>query len=404
MVGWWGDGYWGDGWWGDGSPGLPIFGDDWGPSPSLSASPWEAAIQQGGPTPTTRIIVTVPGGEPVELTALSASITKTGEPGIRMTASASIQREVGQATWDLVTTPGALIRIEHGWHYGGTHFELRPFGVYVLGRSPKAGKSEPIDLDLVDLWAWLDECRLPAPLTFAAGRTRASVITDLVQGAIPGVTLRVLAQGGALGQAFVVERDRAQGIADLARDGGLSAYFDAAGVFTIVADPVLNPSATAASFTDGPSATIVSLESESLFERLYNAVRVVPITTGDNAQAWSPVTVTISDANHPRHSSKIGLRPAFYSSPTIGSSTDAARIGRQRLRAFASPAGRVQVTTWARGLMEPGETFATHQSASWTDDAASGSWLCEQVEHDLVTTLETKITGRSVTDVPTEEA
>jgi len=401
VAAYWGDGWWGDGWWGSGAI-YPV--DDWGPSPSLDASPWQAAAQQGGVRPVTRVTVTVPGGSPVELTALSAKVRKTIDPGPRMTAEVEVLREVGQATLTLISTPGAIFHVGHGWHYGGAHYEWRPFGVYVLGQSPKSSRSDSIGLNLIDLWQWLVECRLTAPVTIPAGRTRASAIVDLVQGALPSMDFRVIATGGALGQPFVVERDRAQGVADLARDGGLAAYFGADGIFAIEPDPVLNPSATAASFTDGRSATILDLSTEAVQERIYNAVRVLPITDGDNAQSWSAATVALSDTAHPRHPSKIGLRPAFYSSPTLGSSADAARVGRQRLRALVADVERVEVTTWAQGHREPGETFATFQDQTWADEERAGSWLCESVEHDLMTTLETKITGRSRTDVPTEEA
>lgn len=376
---------------------------DWGPSPSQAGTAWEAAAQQGGVSPVTRVTVTPPGGEAVELTAETAAVDKTINPGVRMTARVDLSRLPGTDVWALIQTPGAKFTIEHGWHYGGNSRELRPFGVYVLGQAPKSSRGSSISLNLVDQWQSVSECRLTSTYTALAGRTRASVITDLVQAAVPGVSVRVLATGGALRQAFVVDEDRAQGIADLARDGNLLAYFDAAGVFVIAPDPVIDPEATSATFTDGRAATILDLATETVQGPLYNCVVVRPITSGANTQSWSQVKVTISDTAHPRHPSKIGTRPAFYSSPSIGDSTEAGRAGRARLRWLVSETERVEVRTWARGDVEPGQTIATMQDATWADGERAGSWLVEQVEHDLMSTLETKITGRSRADVPTEE-
>lgn len=360
---------------------------------------WRLAAAQGGARPITNVTVTVPGGTPVGLTVDGCSVTKSLDSGARYQASVAVVRQPGQDTWGLVTTPGAIFAVDHGWHYGGTSQEIIPFGRYELSAQPKTSRSQTVSLSLMDQWKRLEECRLLSPVTAGLGLDRVSVVSAQVAAAIPGGEIRVNTTGGTVGTATTWDRELTGLVNDLSRDGSLAAHFAADGAFEINPLPQVDAAVDAdAMFTDGAEATILDLSSETVYTRLYNAVRVVPT---DN-QAWSAVTVQITDATHPRHPDKIGLRPYFMSSPTLGSSVQALEVGRAMLRRIVSTLQRVEVDTWARGDLEPGQSFTTTQGKSWTDPTLSGTWLIETVQHNCLT-LETKITGRSAADVPTEE-
>lgn len=360
---------------------------------------WRLAAASGGARPITQVTVTIPGGEPVELTIDGCSVTKSLDSGARYQAQVAVVREADQDTWGLVTTPGAIFAIDHGWHYGETSQEVIPFGRYELAAQPKTSRSQTVSLALMDRWKRLEECRLPSPVTAGLGASRTGMVSAQVSTAIPGQEIRVTADGGTVGTATTWDRERTGLINDLARDGSFVAHFASDGAFEIAPLPQVDPmAATDATFTDGAEATILDLSSEVVYTRLYNAVRVIPTET----QAWSPVTVPIPDEEHPRHPSKIGLRPYFMSSPTLGSSSQATIVARTMLQRIVSTLERVEVDTWARGDLEPGQTFATEQGKTWTDPSLSGSWLIESVQHNCLT-LETKITGRSAALVPVEE-
>ena len=335
--------------------------------------------------------------------------------GSRYTARLTVLRVTGQRTWELVTTPGAIFRLRFGYDFGGGVKITKPGGVYEVGRAPKGSRSTSIELDLADQWKRLEECRLRVPLVGKVGDSRVGLIRQVVSEAIPGVVFRVTANGGNVGAETTWDRDRTSVVNDLARDGEMDAYFDTDGVFVIEPDPTIAPHKVAATYADGPAATIVDLSLAQAYTKLYNGVIVEPMDDGDDpkpkpkkgkaTQEFAPQQVWITDPNHPRHPSKIGFRPAFYSSPTIGS-TDAAkarRAGEVVLKRFVNELERIEVDTWGQGDRVPGDTVATVQSPTYTDGPRSGVWLVEKVVFDAFSTA-TTITARSNADVPTEES
>lgn len=387
------------------NPPAPAEADDWGPLPSEGLDWWAIAQQQGGVPPFSQITVTVPGGQPVELEMTAGAVSKQLGTGYRHTAKVDVVPLAG--VWDLVTTPGALFHITFGWQFGPREMQrvTRPMGVYLLGEVPKASRANAIELNLVDLWKRIEDSRLQVPWTSALGITRADQIVLVVNtdGTLLDVPVTINATGGEINRALTVERERSEIVTTLARDGQLHVFFDADGSLVIDREPILLPSRSVATFTDGEGATILDLSRQVQFTRLYNAVICNPITDGDNPQSWARVVVHVADPEHPRHRDKVGVIPGFFSSPTLTTRARALAAAQTRLQTLMQELETVEVQTWARPDIEPGDTFSTVETETYQREQRYGTWLVVSVEFDLLE-LGTRITGRSsaVDDVEEE--
>ena len=336
---------------------------------------------------------TPPGGEPIELSVTSGSVAKSLGTGTRFTASLSIAPKPDQRCFATVTTPGAIFSVETGWSYGAGPPEWIPLGQYVLARNAHPLRGE-ISLDLTDRWQRLEQARFLAPYSPAAG-PRAEVIRTMVQAAIAGVAVSTRADGGTYQGGSTWDRSRTDAIVDLARDGAITGGFTADGTFAMTADPVVEPGSVAWTFVESAAATernaenvnVISLERSIPFDRLYNTVVVVPV---DESQTWTPQRATVADITHPRHPSKIGVIPYFYSSPTISSATQAARVARTMLARVVNESHPLSIESYNLAHLEPGDTV----SVITGDDDPRSSWLVESVSFDLMTGA-TSLTCRS---------
>lgn len=376
----------------------PALVDQWGPAPDPRYDPWTRATEQGGAAPLHGVTVTVPGGVPVPLVLARESsqvVTRDINLGSRWTADLTVVRTPDQPTYDLVTTPGAIFHVAHGWDYGGGQSEVRPFGRYRLTSRPPRDRLAPIQLSLADDWVALSWARFVEERTVSAGTGRAAAIAALVTEALPGVEVVVRATGGVLGDDITESRDRDALIMTLAREGGLVVAFDEAGRFVIDTAPRL-ASAPAASFVDGPRATILTLSTEQTLTSPYNALIV------EEGAGFDAVRIQIANTDHPLHRNRLGVVvPAFATAKTAETQAQADAYAKTTLTRLAGGDEKVRVTSWGLDL-DPGATFETYQAATWTDPALSGLWLAERVERDLLTVAVT-VTGRSNTFVLTEE-
>lgn len=360
------------------------------------SSRWLLTSRDGGARPITTVTATAPDSDPVTLTVDACTVTKTLDSGARFQANLGVVRIPGQGTEDLTLAPGTLFAIENGWNYGAGETETIPLGVYELAQQPKTSRTQSLPLSLMDQWKRLEECRFISPVTVLSGAGRIATVQTQVEAAIPGIDVRVLATGGNLGANATWDRERTELINDLSRDGQFLAAFAGDGAFEFRPMPTLGT--PAATFTDGAQATILDLDTEHTYTRLYNAVRVEPT----DSQGWTAVTVQINDPTHPRDPSRIGLRPFFATAPTAANGTAAAAVATAMLPRVVGSGRRVEVRTWGQAHLEPGYTFETVQAGNYADGADSSTWLVESVTHNCLT-VETTIVGRSDANLITEE-
>jgi len=349
--------------------------------------------RRGGRLQTT-IVATPPGGTAVEIEPTACQVTKQSGPGVRW--EANITATYSQDAYEVLRTPGTLVAVEHGYRYGRRDSELIPMGVYEVAKRPNRTWGGEIGVDLQDRWGRLEECRFLLPETVNAGTNRRTATINMVFGAIPdAVIVDGTNAGGTVTTATAFDRDRAQAIADLARDGELECGFTATGAFEAVALPVIGGSV--ATFTDRDGADMAWLSDEALYERLYNAVQVSSAPPDGGDPLFSPQTMRIGNPDHPRHPSNIGLRPYFYSSPTISQPVDARRVAAEMLWRVTQEPTRVAVSTWGYPHLEVGDTVTIV-----APDRSDGLFLVEKVTHDCMTNA-TSFVARSMSDIPLQE-
>lgn len=362
-------------------------------------SPRLGASRDHGGRLETIITATVPGGEPIELEPTVCQITKQPGPGVRFEAKITVTHSPD--VYAASSAPGTIFRIEHGYRYARGDRELIPMGVHEVAKRPKRAWDGQVDLDLQDQWARLEECRFLSPHTVPWPRGRRQAIIDMVFGAIPDA--RIIDgtnDGGTITTSTTFDRDRHQAIADLAKDGELEVGFTADGAFEAIALPTIG--APVATFTDADGADIAWLSDEAMYERLYNAVRVSSAPPDNPDQPhFTPRTVQIGNPDHPRHRSRIGVRPYFYASPTITDAAKALRVASETLWRVTQESTRISVSTWGYPHLEPGDTvsvIAPDRSYGPTSDL----FLVEKVTHDCMTNT-TSFDARSMSDLPLQE-
>lgn len=358
----------------------------------------------------TTIMVNTPGGMERELRWASATVSSSNSTGVRYSASLEVIPDPGADLYSIVSTPGALFTITHGIDFGAGVRELLPLGVYEAASGGIDIVDGNIGLSLTDQWARIERCRFSEPYSPGLSSfpppdlTRAEliqeVITNSFTGAIPGAAVDIQDDGGHTDLTDRVwDTDRTQFIRDMATDGELETYFDAAGTFVIRKQPIVNPAASVWTFRTGELGNIMTAERERPFDRLYNRVVVKPV---DDTQTWAAEFADIEDTNHPRHSSKIGVVPYFYSSPTILDGLSAFSAANTILQ-------RVQGTTETLSIgalgapLEVGDTVTVVHQATPSDPGFSAVHILDGWSYDLATGAMTANT-RSSALVDSEES
>lgn len=351
------------------------------------------AASAGGGELVTKIWAEAPGGERVDLTWLdNPTFTKSLEAGSRWQAQATVVDDVNGAAFEVLTTPGAIVGIDHGFRFSRNSSELIPAGRYEVARRPARTIGTSISVDLVDQWGRLEECRFTTPLTVSSGTARRAAILSAVSAAIPDVVVVDRAPaGGNLGATVTFEDSRTDMVNTLARDGGLDAAFTADGSFDVRPDFTIGEPVRV--FTDADGAGPGWVSDEAVYTRLYNCV--VVSSSASTPLFAPPVVIHISDPAHPRHRSKIGVRPYRFPSPTISNRSIAASAGIGRLNQIAQPVQRVRGSSFGLAYLEPGDTILL---AAFPDTP----FLLETVSHDCGTGAST-FEGRSVSEIPAEE-
>lgn len=353
----------------------------------------------------TAITVVTPDGMTRDLRWASATVSSSGSTGVRYSASVEVIPEPGIDLYSIVSTPGAVFTITHGIDFGAGAIELLPLGVYEAASGGIDIVDGTIGMSLTDQWARLERCRFSQPYspsleTFPAPTyNRAELIEQVVVAAMPDAVVEIRNTGGSTDLTDRVwETDRTQFIKDIATDGELDAYFDAAGVFVIRTQPIIDQAASVWTFRTGEVGNIMTASRERPFDRLYNRVVVKPV---DDTQTWERQVVDITDPDHPRHADKIGVVPYFFGSPTILTAAGALSAANTILQ-------RVQGTTETLSInalgapLEVGDTVTVAHQATPSDPGFGAVHILDEWTYDLATGLMTAST-RSNTLVDSEE-
>ena len=301
-----------------------------------------------------KLTMTTLAGDVAELRIEGGTVTVNGGTGMRWQADLVVSASPGTDLYSSLAAEGTLFALEHGIRFGNRS-ELVPFGTYVATKVPGALYTDRYRLSLADRWVDLEEARFLSPLQPAPG-SRVAEITTRVTEALPGVTTSATTTGcGNLDGSRVWQDARTDLIRDLAADGVLEASFDGSGVFVVRDEPAISSGSAGSStfaLTAGEVGTILSAERERPLTKRYNTVVVRP--SGPD-QTWTQQVAQVADVNHPRHPSKIGVRPLFWSSPTITNQFDALNAAEARLQRLLKAASVMTVNAVSNPALEPGD-------------------------------------------------
>lgn len=300
--------------------------------------------------------------------------------GHRFGASIAISPDLSTDLWALVATPGAKFHIRSGVDFGGGQAEWIECGTYEAVAGSRSLMVGDIPLTLVDGTARLDECRFLEPWTVADNTNRSAAIEDIVTDADPSVTVVQSATGGTMAAA-VFERDRLGAVASIATGGALDAAFDAGGDYIIRSLPT--PSVPVWTTRTGEAANILEgAERDIPLNRLYNTV---VLGAPETFQTWGAITVQIADTSHPRHYSKIGVRPFFTTDSTITSAAGANTAAQGILRRLLAADEQVRIPVLGNPALEYGDTVAIVHEATETDPGLAANYLVEGWSFNLGT-------------------
>lgn len=339
----------------------------------------------------TTITCTPPGGTGQPLTLVSGTVQCDATAKIRRTAPLII--DGGSAIYDLVSTPGARLQVNHGFVWSSSSKELVPVITGELSQAAQQLGDGTVQLTLADLWQKLDAEQFLTAYTPSTTASRASEIAAAVTAAVPGTTVTNTASNtGTVGTTQTWSGSRADMVAALATDGGAEAFFLPDGNFR-VRDVPLVTATPAWDVAPRDGGVLTNLQRTRPLDRLYNTVVVTPAAL-DGSQTWTQVVVQITDTTDPRHPSKIGTRPYFWSSPSIMSSAEAIAAGKALLNRTLGSTETLALDAISNPALEGGDVLTV---TNITDDGdVPAPYITDGFTLDLVTgamTLATRAGG-----------
>lgn len=276
--------------------------------------------------PTLRAELWYAGAKVENLNIANGTVSADRGSVVRRTADLTI--DPGQAPQSLTDRMGPYGSIVKIWR--GVRFPDNS----VLDRQIFWGRIDSVDyaenaltVRCSDLAAFVTDARFEAPVTKAKGTNRFTAIRDLIQDAIPGIT--VTDNSGkvqTLAADKVEDRDRTAMLNSLANDMGCDWYATPDGVFVVAPFPSLtstnNPAGASWIINTGDQGVLVSRHTTLERTGIYNAM-VVNSEPPDNT---APIRSVARD-NNPNSPTKwggpFGKVPKFYTSAYIKTQADA---------------------------------------------------------------------------------
>jgi hypothetical protein len=272
--------------------------------------------------------VQVPGGTPQPLQIVSGNISADSTATARRKGYLEVQATAAQ--YDLITTDGAEFKVTHGLSFGADDQELIPIGTFEIVDGTQDFGGAAATFNVVDHSQWLAGCAFVTPYSPDPSLTRIAALTAAVEAAKPGTALVVTSTDLGLAGSRVwdaVQNSPLNVASDLGTDGMWEAFFQVDGSY-LVRDLLTLNSPPVWTIGAGVGGTLKTASRNRPFDKMYNAVVVQP--SGAD-QTWSQQIAQVTDPNDPRHPSKIGLRPSFWSSPTILDAPSAMAVAESRL-------------------------------------------------------------------------
>lgn len=258
----------------------------------------------------------------VEIPVITGDIQMDAKAQIRSTLDLSTEGVdvSGNRMWpsyasDLLAPYGNEIYVERGTKFGGTTTWV-PLGYFRTYTPEQEDPPDgPIRIAGRDRMSAVIDGKLLNPVQFAASRTRASVVDQLVSQVLPGVEIEWDSGSTVtLGRALVAEEDRYEFLNNLVTSAGKIWYFDARGALVIKAPP--SPSSPVWDVDHGKSGVLVEMSRDLTREGIFNGV----VATGEGSDTSPPARAVAVDGSTRSPTywyGGFGQVPTFYSSSFI---------------------------------------------------------------------------------------
>ncbi len=326
----------------------------------------------------TQVICTPPGGTATNLTLSSGSVSVSGSQLVRRTADLVV--DGGSAIYDLLCTPGARIRVNHGIVWGRQNSELVPVITGELSQAAQQLGDGTVEFNVADLWQKLDAEEYLTDYSPATTATRVSEMTNAVTSAISGCTVTNTSTDTGTVAVQQTWSSRADLVSSFAVDGGTEAFFTPDGNFVIRDEPLITGTPVWA-ITPDEGGTLTDLQRVRPLDRLYNTIIVTPSST-DGTQTWASVVVQVTDTSDPRHPSKIGVRPYTWGAPTILTSTQAVKAATTLLNRAKGSTETLSLDALSNAALEAGDVVTVTDITDTGD--IPGSHLIDSLQLDLI--------------------
>lgn len=328
----------------------------------------------------TTVTVTPPSGSTTPLNFVAGTVQVQGSNTIRRTASLSVSG--GSAVYDLLSTPGARVQVQHGIEFVRDAPELIPVITGELSSAAQGLGSGTIEFELADLWIKVAAEDFATAYSPNTSTSRVTEITNRITAAVPGCTVTNTSSDTGTVFTFQTWNSRSDLLAQLATDGGLEVFFLPDGNFRIRNEAQPTDSAVWA-VLPGDGGNLKALQRQVPLDKLYNTVTVVPGSL-DGTQTWAAQTKTITDSTHPRYPGKIGTRPYTYTANSVATASEAlATAGiilsralgsteTLQLGAISNPALEAGDVIQIRNIVDTGYLTVQHLIDSFTLDLVTG--------------------------------
>lgn len=327
----------------------------------------------------TEATVTPPSADPITLKLKGGSVSADAGANYRRTGALSLLG--GQAVYEALTAPGAIVHIDHGISFGNEQELVPVFHGEVETGSQEFGDST-LSCRLVDLNKRVERVRFLAPFSATSSSTRPAMIAQIVQDARPGTEVNNISTDTGTVGSVVWDESRIDAIKALSRDGALDAFWLPDGRFQIRQQLDLS-SPSVWTVTPGVRGVLKAASRARPMDRMYNTVVVRPSAT-DGSQTWTQQVVQITDPNHPRHPDKIGVVPYFWASPTASSAAVARKAGQSILSRVLGSTESVDLRLMSNPALEAGDPIRVVTPQIGHDEAAILSHFVDSFTLDLV--------------------
>jgi hypothetical protein len=360
------------------------------------------------------------GGVPVQgaqaLQPTDGRITDTNKPGVRRTLNLELAREVigGRFLDELLPPQGTILTVTAHVSANSVPVADIPMGVFDVDTVEVSEGDGKISITAPDKWQRIVRSRFLVPRASQPGFPVTQQITWLIQDALgPNETVLNLATSTAQVGALSWDRDRDKAIQELAQSIGAWVYFDRTGQAVIADIPTIGAHADWLVNAGSESAVLVSIDRQRSRQNTYNVV--VVSSSAAEGDAFPPQVVFDHDINSPTYAGTdplndpgsagpFGIVPMFYSSPIVGSVSEALTAGTAILAQTVGLASSVSLSAVPNPQVDAWDVIDVLPPAQqWAPDRVFERHVVDTVVHPLAfgdSASPMTITGRSTRSDP----